>query len=447
MLKSIEITIILFCLFISTQLKAQHFNDYKYIDSLTFNLYLQKDWKNLSKISRNAFKNDIDYYYLRMRAGIAFFERGNYIQAEKHFKKAITLNNIDYDPKEYLCYSYLFSGKKDDAKRFYNKSEPKDETLKIPALNLKPLSEIIFNSAYFLNLNSSPENELNFEEISTSDGYQIITKSFLYNSLLIKHDISPSLYLSQAFTGIIKNQYYINSYLGSIYETLNTQSYQFQYYLSAKIIPVNNFSILSSMHYVRYQNPDFYVFDKYYGTRYIIQGIGKNYLAGDISVFKSYRFIKTGLGLTLANLNDAEQFQKNFTLVYFPLGNLNLYLTSVLNHVKEIKSNTPVDINTLFRQTLGFKVFNKLWMETTVFFGTIKNVTLNEGYIIHNNNESINDRIDVTLILPLNKVTFNIFLSYNSCSSYFIPTDGVNFDTINMNFTGLLSLISIKWNL
>ena len=69
--------IICFLIFIAPNGSAQDIN-FKFIDSLSYKLYNNADWKELKKISRSGFKNDIDYYYLRMRSGIAYYETGNY---------------------------------------------------------------------------------------------------------------------------------------------------------------------------------------------------------------------------------------------------------------------------------------------------------------------------------------------------------------------------------
>ena len=62
------------CLIIAVlPLSAQNKNTYAYFDSATYKQYLDRDWKNLQRTSEKAFREGIDYYYLRMRAGIAFY--------------------------------------------------------------------------------------------------------------------------------------------------------------------------------------------------------------------------------------------------------------------------------------------------------------------------------------------------------------------------------------
>jgi tetratricopeptide (TPR) repeat protein len=84
-------------------------------DSVTYALYLQSDWKNLIKTSRDALKENHDYYYLRMRRGIALYEQQKYMAALKNFKKAQDFNFPDPISSEYIYYSYLFSGQRPEA--------------------------------------------------------------------------------------------------------------------------------------------------------------------------------------------------------------------------------------------------------------------------------------------------------------------------------------------
>lgn len=48
------------------------------VDALTYQLFQQKAWDNLIKEGNKAIQNGIDYYYLRVRMGIAYYEKGNY---------------------------------------------------------------------------------------------------------------------------------------------------------------------------------------------------------------------------------------------------------------------------------------------------------------------------------------------------------------------------------
>ena len=97
-------------LFSSVQGKAQQ-KDFEYYDSLTYKLYMDKDFKQLLKAGNDALNSGLDYYYLRMRTGIAAYNLNKYRLATKHFEKASAFSDNDVI-HEYLYYSSLWGGKR-----------------------------------------------------------------------------------------------------------------------------------------------------------------------------------------------------------------------------------------------------------------------------------------------------------------------------------------------
>ena len=68
---------VLFSLAFCSSLKAQEKLDYNYVDSSPYQLWLNKDWNNLIKISALASQNNIEFYYLTLRTGVAWYEKKN----------------------------------------------------------------------------------------------------------------------------------------------------------------------------------------------------------------------------------------------------------------------------------------------------------------------------------------------------------------------------------
>ncbi len=87
----------------------------KTVDTKTYELFVNKKYEEMLIIADSAFDAGIDFYYLRMRAGIAYYDDKNYMSAIPHFQKALMFNGNDTIGKEYLYYSYLFSGLNTDA--------------------------------------------------------------------------------------------------------------------------------------------------------------------------------------------------------------------------------------------------------------------------------------------------------------------------------------------
>ena len=73
--------------FIALNLSGQSFVK---IDSATYAQYLAGDWKTLVREGKAALDQDVDYYYLRMRMGIAYYELENYRAAIDQLNQSLS---------------------------------------------------------------------------------------------------------------------------------------------------------------------------------------------------------------------------------------------------------------------------------------------------------------------------------------------------------------------
>jgi len=103
------ITIVLFS--IALKLNGQMTGSFRYADSLTYTLYTEKHWNDLIKEGNRSLRDGYDYYYMRMRIGIAYYEKHNYVMSAIQFRKALVFNENDQIALEYLFYSYYLSGR------------------------------------------------------------------------------------------------------------------------------------------------------------------------------------------------------------------------------------------------------------------------------------------------------------------------------------------------
>ena len=101
----IILTVIMF-----SSLKAQVQFDFRQVDSITYVNTLSENWEEVIGAGKLAIENDIDYFYLRLRMGIAYFNKGNYRSASRHLLQAGKFNPDDGLTKDYLYYSFLYAG-------------------------------------------------------------------------------------------------------------------------------------------------------------------------------------------------------------------------------------------------------------------------------------------------------------------------------------------------
>jgi len=161
---------------ISVLSQAQDSSLFYKIDSSSYSEYLNSNWRQLKKTSRFAFRNDIDYYYLRMRAGIAFYETGNYRVAEQQFKKALKFNDYDNLAHEYYYYSQAFAGKENQAELYYSKHK-KALVGKVPDKK-SFINYFSFDIVNHFNTESNPKTLMDYTILDSLSGSQVITRNY-----------------------------------------------------------------------------------------------------------------------------------------------------------------------------------------------------------------------------------------------------------------------------
>ena len=111
--------IIILMLAFSSNVIAQDLS-YIQVDSTSYALYSQKQWVNLIEFGEMAVKNGVDYYYLNLRLGIAWYYAKDYYKSQKYFEKALKQDKSSQTANEYLFLIDLLTNKPLSADINYN---------------------------------------------------------------------------------------------------------------------------------------------------------------------------------------------------------------------------------------------------------------------------------------------------------------------------------------
>jgi hypothetical protein len=149
--------IILSVLMGTTSLAAAIKLDFKTVDIITYRCYQEKKWDSVIMIGKQALRQDIDYYYLRVRMGISYYEKTQYFPATVHLKKARQFNSEDPIIANYLYYAYLYSGRVEEAGLIGLTTTPSSPTT-THSPSLKAGAEIHIEGGYTLSSDKSPTN-------------------------------------------------------------------------------------------------------------------------------------------------------------------------------------------------------------------------------------------------------------------------------------------------
>ena len=229
---------------------SQTTSDFVALDKATYDFYLKKDWDNLIQYGKLGLQNGFDYYYLRMRLGISYYEQNNYRKAISHFRKALEFNDKDIYALEYLYYAYLFSGRVSEARALVpNFPLSLSSKLKIndtPSIqSLSLFNTYRFNPDYDFYVNSFA-----LPEEITTDGWQLIEKNLDYFNVQFEHQLSKNIIFYHGYGYLTKQRYmYVKSNSNDIAYS-NDRFHQYQIFFSSNFLVSRNFNIKLTLHYL-----------------------------------------------------------------------------------------------------------------------------------------------------------------------------------------------------
>jgi hypothetical protein len=415
--------------------RAGNSQDFKSVDQGTYDLYLEQDWDELIRAGKDGLKQDIDYYYLRMRIGIAYYETKNYKASQAHFRKALEFNQGDPVASEYLYYAYLFAGQTEQASIL-----AKDFSPSLMEKINPPPGRIVDRLAleYLYNFNDTKDLLANPDDYFTGlpAGYQLVTLNYSNLNAMLHHEFSPGITLTHAYTYLNKtNYYYYNDGL-TPFGIDGQKVIQHQYYISPSFSTNRGLSISPSFHYLRSK----------FQVPYIVSGSGgpgpggggggsiqysdlfANHFVGGLNLSQSVGRFAISLGGIYSSLNDANQVTGTAGITWYPLGNLDLYLGTSLNvHNENTDQENTVELIPDF--LIGFAIASRVWMEFSSTYGNMRNYTEGKGYIVYNGLDWMIYKAIGTIIIPINPKGSSIYLGtrFAEFKSQFIPRD-ISFD-------------------
>ena len=364
-----------FLLLVSMPVFSQIEEDFVSYNKITFELYEKQDWDKLIIRGKEALKNEYDFFYLRVRLGIGYYEKGNFSKAIYHLEKALLFNDSDPAVLEYLYFAYIFSNRYQEAYRLYYKNF---QIFRVKNLSIRP--KVLDN----LNI----QGGIKFSDQTIELGTQIndISYGLLGAAINIKGRFSLDQYagiLNHGFTDKFIYQGFLYHY----------QYYykQFEYYVSGNLLLGKGWSINPAYHLIRVDAISRKYYDHYYG----------------LSVNKNFNKVRLGINISKAYVLDTDVIQIVPEISYYPFGNTKLYFT-LKNTSNKSGDNDPN--NQIFGK-MGFKIFSKTWFEGFYAYGRIQFLAHDNGYVLYNNPDYLISRGGLIFYQYFNNYT-QLILSY-----------------------------------
>ncbi len=343
---------------------AQQAGSFSRYDKQTYAHYLQQDWQALINTGKAALKEGIDFYYLRMRLGIAYYEKGQYRQAIAHFNKALAYNSYNPLAAEYLYYAYKLAGRLADANLVYGQYKPQ-------------LGQRQVASPYGVISGFYSEGGLKFLSPANDEAGPL-----KYMHAGAQQQLGGRLSLYHGYMRISQN---INRY-----ETVNnpgpgppttsktTRKYvQNEYYLRAAVPLVAGLQLTGSLH-----------------TQAITDSVRYNNLAFMAGLTASIKLFDFSATYGLARIKATRQQQVALGITVYPAP--GLYLQSVFTHHRDGDRG-----NTIFLQKTGVRTGANTWLEAYGSFGDMRNVQDMDGFYQYNTPDPLTLRLGLTGIFYL----------------------------------------------
>lgn len=442
-MKSCFVLFLIFFLLLTVSSKAGTKLDFKTVDMLTYHCFEEKKWDSVIVVGKQALHQDIDYYYLRVRLGIAYFEKQEYIPATVHLRKARQFNSGDPMVSDYLYRAYVYTNRNEEAhilKETFPVEDRETTGSKSGFLEL-----VHFESGYTLSSDNAPKNLSTLMGHDSIYGEQDLYGNNFYTDLNVKVKISNRVSISMTYNylNFTKTKYIQygkrEDNLNSITDTIFGKNYNytfpwviydtsFRYHISqnevhigATITLPDGFKIMPAIHWVHVSYPminsrfhmdsiqdtAFYTsIDNVYHTfpfarasySYEQKDTAFNNWVASLTITKDLGIFNIGLSGSWSNLNNKKQIQAGLILTYYPLGNLNFYGTNTVTGFFQGK-----DTRLLLSQVIGAKVAPWLWLEGNFYYGDYTNANIFNGSIIYNNSDIIDYRAGANLVFVINK--------------------------------------------
>lgn len=201
---AIVIALIVYCGFASAQL------NFKTVDSTSYAMYQNKEWKALIRYVHKVNDAGINYYLLNLRKGIALYETAQFHDAESAFKEAMDQNPMGTVAPEYLYWIYQLTDREPEAAEMYELLTSRSQE-QIDYKRIEPVSSIYLEGGPKFSSNKELANTLWYAHAGVNHkispglkiyhGYTCLSQSLVWgNYTQDKYYIAPSLQLKGGWT-------------------------------------------------------------------------------------------------------------------------------------------------------------------------------------------------------------------------------------------------------
>lgn len=383
--RSFKYLVLLVFVFRTTGFFAQEALSSAEYEARSYQYYSEGNWKGVINTVNEALENDVDYFYLRMRLGIAYFEEKNYALAEKQFRMALSFSSNDELAQEYLYYCYVYMGRTEDA-RWLSKRFSKELSKKTGAKDQSALNFMIVeggtkitDSAYYYDKKS--QKSTNYYDPATylhvGLSHSIVNRFSLFHALT---------YFGQSnFVGTLK---------------------QMQYYVKAAVPFKSGWLISPAFHYIHINFTSTISNTVPSGPppppRPSIQTtvVTNNYMVAALAIQKTLGKFVFSLGNTYSNMLGQTQYIHSGFASYSVFGNSKLVVgATAYLHTTNSYSTT----NMAYAPFIYVQPVTKLSFKLSYFLNKNDNIIEENAYLVNNSADLTQKRWSILASYTISK--------------------------------------------
>lgn len=437
--------LILAAVFLPTLSSAQEPSNFKHYDQATWHLYQQKQWDSLILVGKAALADGNDYQYLNARMGVAWFEKGDFRMASHYFYKALKMNSGDEFAREYLYFSYLYSGRSGAARNIATGfQQATRERLALPATTrpafvYAEMGPVISNAV-------DPWRDVPITGPDSVYGEFNLPGSAFYFHAGGSFDLGSFVTAYAGYSNLS-----LDRYQRIQIATLDTikRSYGFaqhQAYLNFSIEPFPGLRIVPSIHYIYNRSKPVFASYNADSVRYIFKQrtLKNNQVAAGLALYAEWKRFGFTLHTNYANLMDYNQIGLGGAITWYPTGNLKSWIRMHGTWFSEEGTTRWV-----LEPSAGIKLSNHIWFESSVALGDMTRYVDETNFLVYNTDDKTTLRAQGVFYIPVfDNVMFSIRYIFNraegSLYQYDLTEASLVRESIDYNKHTILG--GIKWN-
>lgn len=298
------------------------------VDTQSYQLFLEKKWPELIKLSEEAKEQGIDFYYLQYRTGIAWYNQGKYRKACPYFLDAYATDSSDQWLQEYMYYSLLFSGRKPEASK--SAASFSEEVKKKIGFVKIGIDFLAFETNYGINPNFDELTSRDFSsevDLGGDYGEGYFLKNYTYQSLDVSHHFGSNFTLNHNLSYYHVTREAIVNW--GEQTTSPIQINQFNYYINPVLVVGKKLNISPSLIYI-WGTSDVYAgkyIKNYSEKEFSISKVNYSDYVISAALWSDFGNFSPGLEFNAGNINNSDFTQLSAWVAYYPLANAKLYIT------------------------------------------------------------------------------------------------------------------------